>query len=152
MTLSYLGEHSEVSQARSLHACWTRILYNDRLEAIDNSQSTNSAKTLRIFNVYSKLTNRSWKINGSQYLQENSPSKEKTFKVQNLKNFPENSRETVSVSTICDEYCSRDDSIFPTSCPWVFDDVLIIMNLSQQQLWFVLTLATRVTNINLFFS
>ena len=45
--LSYLGEHSEVSQARSLHVCWTRMLYNDRLETIDNSQSTNSAKTLK---------------------------------------------------------------------------------------------------------
>ena len=41
--LGHLG-HSEVSQARSLHACWTRMLYNDRLETIDNSQSTNSAK------------------------------------------------------------------------------------------------------------
>ena len=29
--------------------------YNDRLETIDNSQSTNSAKTLKIFNVYSSL-------------------------------------------------------------------------------------------------
>ena len=45
--LSCLGEHSEVSQARSLHACWTRILYHDRLETIENSQSSNSAKTLR---------------------------------------------------------------------------------------------------------
>ena len=36
--LSDLGEHSEVSQARSLHACWTRMLYNDRLETIDNSR------------------------------------------------------------------------------------------------------------------
>ena len=53
--LSYLGEHSEVSQARSLHACWTRMLYHDRLETIENSQSTNSAKTLEIFNVYSSL-------------------------------------------------------------------------------------------------
>ena len=34
--LLYLGEHSEVSQARSLHACWTRMLYHDRLETIDN--------------------------------------------------------------------------------------------------------------------
>ena len=40
-------------------------------------------------------------------------------------------------------------SIVPTNCPWVSENVLIIMNLSQQQLWFVLTLlATRVTNIN----
>ena len=39
--------YSEVSQARSLHACGTRMLYNDRLETIDNSQSTNSAKTLK---------------------------------------------------------------------------------------------------------
>ena len=31
--------YSEVSQVRSLHACWTRMLYNDRLETIDNSQS-----------------------------------------------------------------------------------------------------------------
>ena len=53
--LSYLGEHSEVSQARSLHACWTRMLYHDRLDTIENSQSTNSAKTLKIFNVYSSL-------------------------------------------------------------------------------------------------
>ena len=53
--LSYLGEHSEVSQARSLHACWTRMLYHDRLETIDNSQSTDSAKTLKLFNVYSSL-------------------------------------------------------------------------------------------------
>ena len=34
----------KVSQAWSLHACWTRMLYNDRLETIDNSQSTNAAK------------------------------------------------------------------------------------------------------------
>ena len=53
--LSYLGEHSEVSQARSLHACWTRMLYHDRIETIENSQSTNSVKTLKIFNVYSCL-------------------------------------------------------------------------------------------------
>ena len=51
--LSYLGKYSEVSQAWSLHACWTRILYNDRLETIDNSQST--SKTLKIFNVHSSL-------------------------------------------------------------------------------------------------
>ena len=51
----YCCEHSEVSQAWSLHACWTRMLYNDRLETIDNSQSTNSAKMLKIFNVYSSL-------------------------------------------------------------------------------------------------
>ena len=31
------------------------MLYNDTLETIDNSQSTNSAKTLKIFNVYSSL-------------------------------------------------------------------------------------------------
>ena len=62
--LSYLGEHSEVSQARSLHACWTRMLYHDRLETIDNSQSTNSAKTLKVFNVY--LPERfSWKNAGN---------------------------------------------------------------------------------------
>ena len=30
--LSYLGEHSKVSHARSLHACWTRMLYHDKLE------------------------------------------------------------------------------------------------------------------------
>ena len=53
--LSYLGEHSEVSQARSLHACWTRMLYHDRIETIENSQRTNSVKTLKIFNVYSSL-------------------------------------------------------------------------------------------------
>ena len=51
--LWYLGQHSKVSQARSLHACWTRMLYNDRLETIDNSQLP--AKTLKIFNVYSSL-------------------------------------------------------------------------------------------------
>ena len=33
--LSYLGEHSEVNQARSLHACWTRMLYHGRLETIE---------------------------------------------------------------------------------------------------------------------
>ena len=43
--LSYLGEHSEVSQARSLHARWTRMLYHDTLETTENSQST--AKTLK---------------------------------------------------------------------------------------------------------
>ena len=76
-------------------------------------------------------------------------SENKSVRSKNRKNFPEISRETVSVSTICDEYCSRDDSSVPTSCPWVSEDVLIIMNLSQQQLWFVLTLlATRMTNIN----
>ena len=53
--LPYLGEHSEVSQAWSLHACWARMPYNDKLETMDNSQSTNSAKTLKIFNVYSRL-------------------------------------------------------------------------------------------------
>ena len=37
---------------KSLHACWTRMLYHDRL---GNSQSTNSAKTLKIFHVYSNL-------------------------------------------------------------------------------------------------
>ena len=54
-SLSYLSEHSDVSQARTLHACWTRMLSHDRLETIENSQSTNSAKTLKIFNVYSSL-------------------------------------------------------------------------------------------------
>ena len=44
--LSYLGEHSKVRKARSLYACWTRMLYHDRLETIETSQSTNSAKTL----------------------------------------------------------------------------------------------------------
>ena len=53
--LSYLGEHSEVRKARSLHACWTRMLYHDRLETIETSQSTNSAKTLKIFHVYSSV-------------------------------------------------------------------------------------------------
>ena len=33
--LSYFGEHSEVSQARSLHACWTKMLCHDRLETIE---------------------------------------------------------------------------------------------------------------------
>ena len=47
---------SEVSQTQSLHACWTRMLYHDRL----NSQSTNSAKTLKIFNVYSSWAYRRW--------------------------------------------------------------------------------------------
>ena len=47
--LSYLGEHLKVGQARSLHACLTRMLYHDRLE------STNSAKMLKIFNIYSSL-------------------------------------------------------------------------------------------------
>ena len=61
-------------------------------------------------------------------------SENKSVRSKTLKNFPENSRETVSVSTICDEYCSRDDSIVPTSCPWVSEDVLTIMNLSHQQL------------------
>ena len=50
--------------------------------------------------------------------------------------FQKNSRETVSVSAICDEYYSRGDSIVQTSCPWVSEDVLIIMNLSHQQLLF----------------
>ena len=61
-------------------------------------------------------------------------SENKSVRSKTLKNFPENSRETVSVSTICDEYCSRNHSIVTTSCPWVSEDVLIIMNLSQQQL------------------
>ena len=30
-------------------------MYRDRLETIENSQSTNSAKELKIFNVYSSL-------------------------------------------------------------------------------------------------
>ena len=51
-------------------------------------------------------------------------SENKSVRSKNLKNFPENSRETVSVSTICDQYCSRDDSIVPTSCPWASEDVL----------------------------
>ena len=59
-------------------------------------------------------------------------SENKSVRSKFLKNFSENSREMVSVLTICDEYCSRDDSIVPTSCPWVSKDVLIIMNLSQQ--------------------
>ena len=77
-------------------------------------------------------------------------SENKSVRSKNLKNFPENSRETVSVSTICDQYCSRDDSIVPTSCPWVSEDVLsvIIVNLSEQQSWFVSTLLPpSVTNI-----
>ena len=76
-------------------------------------------------------------------------SENKSVRSKNLKNFPENSREKVSVSTICDEYCSRDDSIVPTSCPWASEGVLsvIIVNLSEQQLWFVSTLLPRrVTN------
>ena len=44
-----------VRQAWSLHACRTRMLYHDKLETIENSQSTNSAKTLKIFNVYSSV-------------------------------------------------------------------------------------------------
>ena len=28
---------------------------------------------------------------------------------------------------ICDEYCSRDDSIVPTSCPWASEDVLSVI-------------------------
>ncbi|CAH3024899.1 unnamed protein product, partial [Porites evermanni] len=32
------------------------------------------------FTDSSELTNRSWKINGSQFLHENSPNKDKTFK------------------------------------------------------------------------
>ena len=35
-------------------------MYRDRLETIENSQSTNSAKELKIFNVYSSLG--LWKI------------------------------------------------------------------------------------------
>ena len=52
-----LGEHSEVSQARSFrfHACSTRILYHDRLETIENSQSTISVKTLKIFQCLLKF-------------------------------------------------------------------------------------------------
>ena len=62
-------------------------------------------------------------------------SEKKSVRSKNLKNFPENSRETVSVSTICDQYCSWDDSIVPSSCPWASEDVLsvIIVNLSEQQ-------------------
>ena len=51
-------------------------------------------------------------------------SENKSVRSKNLKNFPANSREAVSVSTICDQYCSRDDSIVPTSCPWASEDVL----------------------------
>ena len=50
----HLYANSGVSQAWSLHACWARMLYTDRLETIDNCQSTNSAKTLKIFNVNGK--------------------------------------------------------------------------------------------------
>ena len=46
---------SEGSQGWSLHVCSARMLYHDRLETIEKSQSTNSAKTLKIFNVYSSL-------------------------------------------------------------------------------------------------
>ena len=75
-------------------------------------------------------------------------SENKSVRSKNLKTF-QKFQVKVSVSTICDEYCSRVDSVVPTSCPWVSEDVLIIMNLSQQQLWFVLTLlARRVTNIS----
>ena len=42
--LSYLGEHSEVSKARSLHSCWTRMLYHDRLETIDTMRTMCSRK------------------------------------------------------------------------------------------------------------
>ena len=61
-------------------------------------------------------------------------SENKSVRSKNIKNFPENSRETVSVSAICGEYCSRDHCIVTTSYPWVSEDVLIIMNLSHQQL------------------
>ena len=44
-----------LGQARSFHACWTRMLYRDSLETIENSQRTNSAKALKIFNIYSRL-------------------------------------------------------------------------------------------------
>ena len=43
--LSNLGEHSEVNQAQ----------YHDRLETTENSQSTNSAKTLKIFKCLLKF-------------------------------------------------------------------------------------------------
>ena len=46
---SSLFAHSEYRIIR------TRMLYRDRTETIENSQSTNSAKTLKIFNVYSSL-------------------------------------------------------------------------------------------------
>ena len=60
-------------------------------------------------------------------------SENKSVRSKNLTNFPENSRETVSVSTICDQYCSR--HVVPTSCPWASERVLsvIIVNLSEQQ-------------------
>ena len=54
-------------------------------------------------------------------------SENKSVRSKNLKNFPENSRETMSVSTICDEHCSRNDSIVPTSCPWASEDVLSVI-------------------------
>ena len=38
-------------------------------------------------------------------------SENKSVRSKNIKNFPENTRETVSVSMICDEYCSRDHFI-----------------------------------------
>ena len=44
-----------LGQAQSFHACWIRMLYHDSLETIENSQGTNSAKTLKIFNSYSSL-------------------------------------------------------------------------------------------------
>ena len=44
-----------LGQARSFHACWIRMLYHDSLETIENPQGTNSAKTLKIFNIYSSL-------------------------------------------------------------------------------------------------
>ena len=34
-----------------------------------------------------------------------------------------NFKRKVSVSTICDEYCIRVDSVVPTSCPWVSEDM-----------------------------
>ena len=71
-------------------------------------------------------------------------SENKSVRSKNLKNFPENSRERCLFQRFVTSI------VVPTSCPWVSKDVLIIMNLCQQQLLFVLTLlATRMTNINL---
>ena len=47
-------------------------------------------------------------------------SENKSVRSKNLKNFPENSRETVSVSTICDEYCGRDDRLAAPGSPRMF--------------------------------
>ena len=49
--LSYFGEHSEVSHARSLHACWTRMLYHDKLETT-SSMLTGFESTKPLFYMF----------------------------------------------------------------------------------------------------